>query len=122
MFFLFFSIFGPIIGPITPPPGVSNWIGNRPGAVPGFIPFLNSLVNLLIVFAGIYAFINLVFAGYGFISAGGDPKNVEKAWSKIWQSLLGLTIVAASFLLAALIGWILFQDTGAILAPKITGP
>lgn len=113
-----------IIGGVTPPPGIRDWmaITNAGEGAPGLIPFFNALLKLLIVVAGLYALLNLVLAGFQFISAGGDPKNVEKAWSKIWQSLLGLLIVAASFLLAALFGWILFKDPGAILNPKIYGP
>lgn len=111
-----------IFGQVTPPPGIAEWMQGRTGAAPGLIPFLNTLVRLAIVIAGLYAFLNLIFAGYQFISAGGDPKNVEKAWAKIWQSLIGLLIIAASFLLAAIFGWILFKDPSAILMPRIYGP
>jgi len=112
-----------LIGKVAPPPGVLQWITNNPGgAVPGLIPFLNALIQLLIVLAGLYTLFNLIMAGYGFMSAGGDPKGIEKAWAKIWQSLLGLLIIAASFLLAAIFGWLLFKDPGAILNPRIISP
>lgn len=111
-----------IIGPVAPPPGVSNWIGTDSGAVAGLLPFLNAILKFLIVLAGLYALLNLIFAGYQFMSAGGDPKNIEKAWSKIWQSLVGLVIVTSSFLLAAIVGWLLFKDPTAILNPQIYGP
>ena len=111
-----------IIGGVTPPPGIQNWINTGGGAVPGLIPFGNALLKLLIVLAGIYAFFNLIIAGYQFMSAGGDAKKVGEAWSKIWQSLIGLLIIAGSFVLAAIFGWLLFKDAGAILNPKIYGP
>lgn len=114
-----------IIGKVTPPPGVSKWIEKFPapgGKVAGLVPFLNAIIKLLIVLAGLYAFLNLIIAGYGFMSAGGDPKAVEKAWAKIWQSLVGLLIIAGSFLLAAIFGWLLFKDPSAILIPRIYGP
>lgn len=111
-----------IIGPVAPPPGVKKWMDIGSGPVPGLIPFINALIKLLIVFAGLYALLNLIFAGYQFMSAGGDPKNIEKAWSKIWQSLVGLAIVAGAFLLAAIIGYIIFGNAGAILSPKLYGP
>lgn len=115
---------GDIIGEVTPPPGVAKWIGKGvdPESVKGLIPFLNAVIKLLIVFAGLYAFLNLIIAGYGFMSAGGDPKAVEKAWAKIWQSLIGLLIIAGSFVLAAIFGWLLFGDVSAILYPVIYGP
>lgn len=88
----------------------------------GLVPFLNNILRLIFVIAGLYGFFNLILAGFGFMSAGGDPKAIEKAWSKIWQSLIGLIIIVASFLLAAILGYLLFGDTMAILNPKIWGP
>ena len=110
------------IGDINPPPAIQRWIGTRPGVVPGLIPFGNALLKLIITLAGIFAFFNLIIAGYQFMSAGGDPKNIGKAWEKIWQSLIGLLIVAGSFVLAAIFGWLIFGDAGAILFPHIYGP
>lgn len=88
----------------------------------GLINFLTNILRLVFVAAGIFAFINLVIAGFQYMSAGGDAKQLEQAWGKIWQSLLGLILVVGSFALAALIGFILFGDAGFILSPKIYGP
>jgi len=114
-----------IIGTIEPPPGVSKWISQYPapgGKIPGLVPFLNALLKLVIVLAGLFAFFNLIIAGYQFMSAGGDPKKIGEASSKIWQSLIGLLIVAGSFVLAAIFGWLLFGDPQALIIPKIYGP
>ena len=108
-------------GPITAPPGVEKYAGSG-GEAPGLITFLSNIVKLLIIIGGIYALINIVLAGYGFLSAGDDPKKIQAATGKIWQSLIGLLIMAGSFLLAALFGWILFQDPRFILWPQIQGP
>ena len=35
------------------------------------------IFNLLVVLAGLYAVINLIMAGYAFMSAGDDPKKVQ---------------------------------------------
>lgn len=110
-----------IIGRIAPP--YKGVYGTGPGDGEfGLITFLNNLIKLIIVIAGLYAFFNLIIAGYGFMSAGGDPKKVEQAWAKIWQSLIGLLIIAGSFVLAAIFGYMLFGEPGAILRPKIYGP
>lgn len=91
-----------------------------PGLYPGtsgqglFI-ILNSLVKLVIVTAGLYAFWNFISAGYLFMSAGGDPKNIAKAWAKIWQSLIGLLVVAGSFVLAIIFGALIFGRANALL-------
>ena len=84
--------------------------------------FLNNILMLITTVAGLFALFNLIMAGYGYMSANGDEKKIQQAWAKIWQSLLGLGIVAAAFLIAALVGWIFFKDPTFIINPKIYGP
>lgn len=89
--------------------------GSDPGLAIG--KFINFLLQLLIVIAGIYSLINLILAGYAFMSAGDDPKKVAGAWAKIWQTLLGLAVAAGSFVLAAIFGQLLFKNPTFILKP-----
>jgi len=84
--------------------------------------FLSNILRLLFVAAGIYAFFNLVIAGFKYMGAAGDPKVLNAAWAKIWQSLIGLVIIVGSFALAALFGQIIFGQPGFILNPQIYGP
>ena len=53
------------------------------------------------------------------MSSNGDPKKMEQAWTKIWQSMLGLIIISGAVLLSSLIGRIVGID---ILNPTIYGP
>jgi hypothetical protein len=113
------------IGTINPPPAIQKWIDISPFGsqkVPGLLYFVNALLKLVITLAGLFAFLNIIIAGYQFMSAGGDPKKISEATSKIWQSLMGLLLVAGSFVLAVIFGWLLFGDATAILMPKIYGP
>lgn len=98
-------------GPVTRPPGVTGGLG-------GLQSLINIGIRTLIVAAGIYAVINIVLAGLAYISAGNDPKKIGDAGARIWQSLLGLTIAAGSFVLAALVGELLFGDPQALLQLK----
>lgn len=95
----------------------------RYGVLPG--PAIGKFIQLglrtLIVVAGLYALFNLIFAGYAFMGAGDDSKKVEAAWAKIWQTMLGLTVAAGSFVLAAIIGKLLFDDSSFLLKPTIPG-
>ena len=109
-------------GCVTPPAPFQDTAGQYGSYNTGLMKFANNILKLIIVGAGIFAFINIIVAGYGFLSAGGDSKKVEAAWNKIWQSLLGLAFVAGSFVLAAIFGWLIFKDPTAILSPKIYGP
>jgi hypothetical protein len=88
----------------------------------GLVNFLNNIFKLLIVVGGLYALFNIIMAGYGYMSAGDDPKKLEAAGAKIWQSLVGLLIIASAFVLAAIFGWLLFKDATLILKPKVYGP
>lgn len=88
----------------------------------GLTSFLANILRLVFVAAGIFAFVNLIIAGYQYMSAGGDAKQLEAAWGRIWQSLLGLIIIVGSFALAALFGYVLFGNAGFILNPTIYGP
>lgn len=80
---------------------------------------LNLVIKALIVGGGIYALFNLIIAGYTFLSAGDDPKKVESAWAKIWQTALGLIFMAGAFVLAAVFGKLIFNDWNFILNPQI---
>lgn len=106
------------IGQITPPPFVSQY-GTLAGG--GLIKFLNNILRLLIAVGGLFAFFNLLMAGYGFLGAGDDSKKMASAWQKIYVSALGLVIILGSFVLAAIFGYLLFGDPRAILNPKIYG-
>lgn len=106
------------VGKITRPSFIPEGIDST-GKFTGIMVFLNSILKLVFIVAGLFAFINIILAGYQFMTAGGDAKAVGKAWEKIWQSFLGLLIVVSSFLLAAIIGILLFKDPTAILQPKL---
>lgn len=105
-----------IFGTINPPPAISKYSAS-PGVALGTL--LNVGLKLMIVVAGIYALINLVLAGYAFMSAGDDAKKVAGAWAKIFQSLLGLAVAAGAFVLAAIFGQLIFGQWDFILNPKI---
>lgn len=111
-----------IIGKITPPPPFQSGVGQYGGFETGLIGFFNNVIRLLIVVGGLFAFLNLILAGYGFLSAGDDPKKMASAWQKIWQSIMGVLFILGSFVLAAIFGYLLFGDPTAILNPKIYGP
>jgi hypothetical protein len=112
-----FAQVGDIVGQITNPalPSAYQGIGTI-----GL--FLTNILRFIFVAAGIYAFFNLVMAGFKYMNAGGDPKVLSAAWAKIWQSLIGLTIIVGSFAVAVIIGQIIFGNPGFILDPQIYGP
>lgn len=77
------------------------------------------VIWILIIGAGIYALINLILAGYAFMSAGDDSKKVAGAWAMISQTMLGLALSAGAFVLAAIFGQLIFGSWDFILNPVI---
>lgn len=106
-------------GSVSLPAGLSQY-GSDPGIA--FGKLIQFALRGLIVIAGLYALFNLVFAGYAFMSAGDDSKKVAGAWAQIWQTFLGLAVAAGSFVLAAIIGKLIFNDWGFLLKPTIPTP
>lgn len=110
-----------VIGTINVTTGIlkEKAIDPSTGKLLGVMILLNSLLKIIFVIAGLWAFFNFIIAGYGFLSAGGDSKNISKAWDRIWQSFVGLLFIVGSFLLAAIAGTLLFHDATAILQPTL---
>jgi len=107
----------------------SSIIGSIPNPLSGYgdyttglVFFLNNALRLMFVAAGIYALFNFIVAGYTYMQAGGDPKILLAAWSRIWQTLLGLVVIVLSFVLAAIFGQLFFGDATFILNPRVYGP
>lgn len=87
------------LGTISPPSTVPT-AGNDPS---GFVSGLVSgAISLLLIAGFIIGLIWMIFAGYSFIFAGDDPKNISSAWSRIYWGLLGMVIIGGSFALIKL--------------------
>jgi len=114
--------FGEVTNPFNTIGGPASFTGSTSGS--GLFTILNVFFKMAIVLAGIYTLFNLILAGYGFMSAGGDPKAIQKAWDKIWQSLLGLLVVAGSLVIAVLMGYLIFGQQNALILinPRVYTP
>lgn len=85
----------------------------------GLFTFFSNLLKFAGVVAGIILVVQLIMGGYAYLNAGGNQKQIEDAWNKIWQSLVGILIVSGAMVLAGVIGRLFGID---ILNPTITGP
>lgn len=113
--------FGKIENPLTKINPNSPYVGME-AEQSGLIVFISNILQLLAVAAGLFAFFNLIIAGFTYISAGSDSKKTSEAWSRIYMSLIGLLLIVGSYAIAAIIGVVFFGDPGFILNPKIYGP
>jgi hypothetical protein len=114
------SPFGTVTNPLNTinPSGYGDLVSSGGG----LIGFFSNVLKLVTVAAGIFAFVNLILAGFTYISSGSDPKSTAAAMAKINMSLIGLVIIVASYAIAAIAGLILFNNPSAILSPVIYGP
>ncbi len=107
------------LGPVAPPPGVSRYGDLTNG---GLVNFMTAILRTMLVMGAIFSLLNFIMAGYQYMSAANDPKALQGAWGRIWQSLLGLVISFGAFILAAVFGYILTKDPTFILRPRLYGP
>ena len=107
-------------GGITPPAAISRFGGGSAGG--GIIIFLNIVLRLFFIIAGIYSFWQFISAGWTFMSSEGDAKKLAAGRDKIIWAFIGMLVMSMAFVLAAIMGFLLFGDVTAILNPKLIGP
>jgi hypothetical protein len=59
--------------------------------------YVRTAINLLLGFAGVLAFLYLLWGGVQWITAGGDKDALDKARKRITQALIGLSIVFSAY-------------------------
>lgn len=112
-----------VFGQVNPPPGINpNTGGYGDFASGGLAAFIVNIIRLILVGAALFTVFNLATSGYAFMSAGGDSRKIADAWAKIWQSMLGLIMTVGSFVLAALISKLVFDDYTTIFDITVFGP
>lgn len=62
-----------------------------------------NLLSVLLTFSGLTALIMFIAGSFKTMNAAGDPKKIESANNNYKFAIIGLTIVAASFMLISLI-------------------
>jgi len=68
---------------------------------------ISTVIGFLSVVAVIFFVIQIILAGYGFISASGDEKKIEVARKKITEGVIGLTVVIVALGLGSFIASLL---------------
>jgi len=87
-----------------------NFPNDNIDATTQFEKLLSQVIGVLTVFAVIYFVIQIIFGGYAYLSANGDPGKIEKANKQLTGNLLGLLIVIVAVGLGGLIAKLLGVD------------
>lgn len=101
-----------IVGTITAPGTVIREIGDT-------TKFISVIIQFITVIAGLYALWQFVTGGFGYITSGGDKSKIQQSTQQIMMAIMGLVIIGASFILAAIIGRLLFGPNFNLLAPTL---
>lgn len=88
----------------------------------GLPSFITNIITVIFVAAGLYAFFNLMIAGFTYITSAGDAKKLEAALYSINMSLVGLVIMVGAAAITGVVSYVLFGSATAILSPQIIGP
>lgn len=107
-------------GQIKPPSVIENSYGVL-GQGAGLTGFVSRLIVVITIAGGIWALFNVLLAGFSVITASDDSKKLSEMSSKITNTFIGLLVMIAAPLLAALIGLFFFGDAGFLLQPVIQG-
>jgi len=65
---------------------------------------ISAIIGFLTIIAALWFLIQFIIAGYGWINAGGDKNNATLAWTKITNSIVGLLVVVAAWVIAGVLG------------------
>lgn len=85
------------VGSITQPLGFAPDLGT----------YINAILNMVIVISLLLVFLYFIFAGFQWITSGGDRGKTEEARNKIIHAGIGILIVSASFALVTFVAYIL---------------
>jgi hypothetical protein len=84
-------------------PLIKGLCGGPDTATIKFASFFSALVGVFLIIASLFTFVNLLQGGLSWITSGGDKTALEAARSRIQNAILGLFIVAASWVIFILI-------------------
>lgn len=87
----------------------------------GIIMFISNLIRVFAIVAGIWAMFNLLMGGYTLITSMSDAGAMEKVKNNITMTVVGLAIIAGAYIIAAVIGAVMFGDPNFILRPQLQG-
>ena len=107
-----------IIGEIDVPKGVGS-MNQEAGGI-GVVLFISNMISFIIILGGLWALINIILAAFLYLTGGGKAETHSKVSSKFTMSVIGLLLMIVSYTVAALIGFLFYDNAGYILTPVIT--
>lgn len=110
-----------VFGKIEPPAAIAQY-GELGGGGPGLSGFISNIIVFVTLIGGLWSLFNIITAGFSLITSDGDSKKVGEMGTKITMTFLGLLVMIAAPLIAAVLGLFLFKDATYFLRPVFKGP
>ncbi|MFA6525839.1 MAG: hypothetical protein WCT26_00285 [Candidatus Buchananbacteria bacterium] len=73
------------------------------GTSQDLVLWIGSLVSILIGFLGVLLVLYIIWAGFLWMTDGGEGKKVEKAKKMIQQAIIGIIIIFAAYAITAFV-------------------
>lgn len=86
--------------------------------IKGLEGIFSNLVSSVLGLAGIALFIMLLIGGFKYLTSGGNPKSLESAKNTITYAIIGIVLVALTFLILEFIR----ISTGANVTNFVVAP
>ena len=80
-----------------------SYSGSNPGLT-DILSIVSKVIGILTIVASIWFMFQILFAGYEWITAGGDAKKLGEARDQIVHAFVGLVIVVGAWSLTAVTG------------------
>lgn len=80
-------------------------------------PIIINIINIILGFLGIVFLVLILYGGFTYMTAGGDPNKAKKATGIIHDSIIGVIIILFSW---AFVNFVLVQIIEAFNSPPPT--
>lgn len=120
-FISFFTTTIPSFAAITNP--VTGELGDdvtKAASGETFVDYFTTLWNTAVTIGAVAVLIMFLWGALEWIIAGGDSSKIEKARSRILQSIIGLLILVSSFVIIGFISQLFFGEEFSILNLSFT--
>ncbi len=77
----------------------------------GLTDIIGNLINIFLGFLGLVFLVLMLYAGFQWMTAGGDEGKVKKAREVITQAIIGLIVVVAAYAISSFVLGSLFNAT-----------
>ena len=108
-----------VFGSVSPPSQLQSYAGKSPNDAIGL--FISRIIEIVYSAAIIVVVFMLVIGAFQWITSGGEKEAVAKARNRIMYALIGLALLALSFLilqvLGGVLGFKLFQSGARCCTP-----